>query len=75
MDTADAVMLVSSATATRWRKMGADAAARQAAESFRVVKTRATTNKRAPNSDYRYEERGGLVKGSGDTVQDQLSQL
>ena len=71
----DAVMLVSSATATRWKKGGADAAARQAAESFRVVKTRATQNLRAAASDYRFEERGGLLKGSGDTVQDQLSQL
>ena len=65
----DAVMLVSSATASRWRKGGADAAARQAAESFRVVSTRATKNARAAASDYRFQERGGLVKGTGDTVE------
>ena len=68
---ADAVMLVSSTTSTRWKK-GAEAGARQAAESFRVERTRATSNPRAPSSDYRFEERGGLVKGMGDTVQDQL---
>jgi len=71
----DAVMLVSSATASRWKKSGADAAVRQVAESFRCVRTRSTSTARAASSDYRFEERGGLLKGAGDTVQDQLGQL
>ena len=65
----DCVMLVSSATSSRWKKSGAAAAARQAAESFRVVSTRATKNSRAAATDYRFQERGGLVKGTGDTVE------
>jgi len=54
----DAVMLVSSATASRWKKSGAEATTRQAAESFRVVGTRPTRNPRAPNSDYRFGTEG-----------------
>jgi hypothetical protein len=53
----DAVMLVSSATSSRWKK-GADASARQAAESFRVASTRSTTIRREPSSDYRYGTEG-----------------
>ena len=68
-------MLVSSATASRWKKGGADAAARQAAESFRIERAQPTQLPRAASSDYRFEERGGLRKGDGDTVQDQLNQL
>ena len=64
----DVVMLVSSATSSRWKK-GVDLAAQQVAESFRVVSTRATTNTRAAATDYRFPERGGLVKGTGDTTE------
>lgn len=70
----DAIMLLSSTTASRWKK-GAEAGARQAAESFRIVGTRATKNARAAASDYRFEERGGLTKGTADTVQDLLEAL
>ena len=70
----DAVMLVSSATTSRWKK-GAEAGARQAADSFRVVRTRPTGNSRTSSADYRFEERGGVIKGSGDTVQDQMDAL
>lgn len=70
----DAIMLVSSATSSRWKK-GAEASARQAAQSFRVTRTRATQNPRAFSSDYRFEERGGLSKSAGDTVQDQINAL
>ena len=49
----DAVMLVASATTARWKKSGADAPARQAAESFRIAGTRPTKNPRAPSADYR----------------------
>ena len=54
----DAVMLVASATTARWKKSGADAPARQAAESFRIAGTRPTRNPRAPSSDYRYGTEG-----------------
>jgi len=67
----DAVMLVSSASSTRWKK-GAESGVRQAAESFRVVRTRNTALRRAPPSDFRFEERGGLTKGKRDTVLDEL---
>ena len=70
----DAVMLVSSTTSPRWKK-GADVNARKAADSFRVARTRATGGARAAASDYRYENRGGLVEGSqgkADTVRDLL---
>ena len=50
--------------------LGAEAGGRQAAESFRVVRTRTTSNARAAASDYRFEERGGLTKVTGDTTQD-----
>jgi len=54
----DTVMLVASATAARWKKSGADAPARQAAESFRITGTRPTQNPRAPSSDYRFGTEG-----------------
>ena len=54
----DAVMLVSSATALRWKKSGADSSARQAAESFRVVGTQVSKIPRAPSSDYRFGTEG-----------------
>lgn len=68
----DTVMLVSSATTARWKK-GAATQALQAAESFRIARVRSTNLRRAPPSDYRFEERGGLTKGARDTVLDELS--
>ena len=70
----DAVMLVSSATSARWKK-GSEAGARQAAQSFRITRTRATQNPRAFSSDYRFEERGGLAKSAGDTTQELIDAL
>jgi len=55
----DAVVLVSSASETRW-KGGGDALARTVSSTFRVEATRATKLAVGPASDYRYEERGGL---------------
>lgn len=69
---ADAVMLVSSASATRWKK-GAESQAREAAQSFRVAGVRKTNLARAPTSDYRFEERGGLTQGASDSVLSELS--
>ena len=54
----DAIMLVTSATASRWKKSGADASARRAAESFRVVGSRPTSMARVPSSDYRFGTEG-----------------
>ena len=70
----DAVMLLSSATSSRWKK-GAEASARQAAQSFRVTRTRTTQNPRAFSSDYRFEERGGLTRSEGDTTADLINAL
>ena len=70
----DAIMLVSSATSVRWKK-GAEAGARQAAQSFRMTRTRPTKNPRAFSSDYRFEERGGLTKSAGDTTQELINAL
>lgn len=55
----DVVMLVSTSSATRWKKANAEAGARRAADSFRVVATRPTALKQEAPSDYRYGRASG----------------
>lgn len=63
----DALMLVSSVGAARWKKGGEDDA-RLAAETFRVVRTRATSLQRANDNDYRYSSRSlkGFSEGESE---------
>ena len=54
----DVLMLIGSASATRWRKeAGVEKALRGAVESFRVTRTRPTKLARVLDSDYRYAQR------------------
>ena len=56
----DAVlMLVASASAVRWKKEGAEAAARLAVDSFRIAATRPTTLMPVPSADYRFGKSSG----------------
>lgn len=56
---ADILMLVSSASASRWKKPDIEAEARAAAKSFRVVATRSTSMEQLPSFDYRYGKTTG----------------
>lgn len=55
----DILMLVCTASASRWKKEGADAASRKTAASFRIADTRPTDLKAEPPSDYRYGKSSG----------------
>jgi hypothetical protein len=59
----DALVIVSSAPAARW-KSGGEALARAATASFRVDGTRPTKIPVVPSSDCRFERMGGLLEGS-----------
>eukprot|EP00629_Pelagomonadales_sp_RCC1024_P003912 CAMPEP_0119269054 /NCGR_PEP_ID=MMETSP1329-20130426/6605_1 /TAXON_ID=114041 /ORGANISM="Genus nov. species nov., Strain RCC1024" /LENGTH=271 /DNA_ID=CAMNT_0007269041 /DNA_START=317 /DNA_END=1128 /DNA_ORIENTATION=- len=55
----DVLVLVSSASESRWNA-GGEAAARAVSKTFRVAGTRPTKLKADRSSDYRFEEQGGL---------------
>ena len=54
----DVVLLVSSTSATRWKKSNGEASSRQSSDSFKVT-TRPTTLKADPTSDYRFGKASG----------------
>ena len=58
----DVVMLVASGSAVRWKKEGVEAAAGQAADSFRIAATRPTTLTPVPSADYRFGKSSGPQK-------------
>eukprot|EP00965_Chrysotila_dentata_P218884 6190823-Pleurochrysis_carterae.AAC.2 len=55
----DVLMLIGSTSASRWKKAGGEASARQAAESLRVVSTRPTNLKQVAQADYRFGRTSG----------------
>jgi len=55
----DVLMIVASASVTRWKKAGAEAAARQATSSFRIASTRPTALSPTPSADYRFGKSSG----------------
>ena len=62
----DVVMLVGGSTASQWKK--SESAMRNMAKSFRIARTRPTKIPRKAKNDYRFEEQGGLLEASGDSV-------
>jgi len=55
----DVLLLTASASTSRWRKEGADAASRRSVSSFRIDGTRKTDLRPEPQADYRYGKTSG----------------
>ena len=67
----DVVMLVGSSTSGSWKKV--EPAQKRMAESFNIARVRKTNIQRKSKADYRFEEQGGLMERSDDSVKNMIN--
>jgi hypothetical protein len=65
------VMLVGSSTSGLWKKV--EPAQRRMAQTFKVARVRKTSLARKSKTDYRFEEQGGLMERSDDSVKNLIA--
>ena len=65
------VMLVGSSTAGLWKKV--EPAQRRMAQTFKAARVRKTNLARKSKTDYRFEEQGGLMERSDDSVKNLIA--